>query len=44
MHHRRLYRFFHRLHHRSHNPSSWAAYAFAPAESAVHAVFLTILV
>lgn len=44
MHHRRLFRFFHRLHHRSHNPSPWAAYAFAPAETAVHAVFLTMVI
>ena len=29
MHHRRLFRLFHRVHHKSHNPSPWAAYAFA---------------
>ena len=44
MHHPRLFKFFHRLHHRSHNPSPWAAYALAPAEAAVHAVFLTMTV
>ena len=44
MHHRWLFKFFHRLHHRSHNPSPWSAYAFAPAEAAVHAVFLTMLI
>ena len=44
MHHPRLYKFFHRLHHRSHNPSPWAAYSFAPAEAAVHAVFLSLLI
>ncbi len=37
MHHRRLFRVFHRVHHLSHNPSPWAAYAFAPAEAVVEA-------
>lgn len=42
MHHRRLFKLFHRLHHRSHNPSPWAAYAFAPAEAVVEGLFLSI--
>ena len=42
MHHRLLFRHFHRLHHRSHNPSPWAAYAFAPSEAVVEGLFLTI--
>ena len=42
MHHRRLFKHFHRLHHRSHNPSPWAAYAFAPLEAVVQGLFLTI--
>jgi lathosterol oxidase len=37
MHHRRLYRFFHRTHHLSTNPTPWAAYAFSPAEAFVQA-------
>lgn len=37
MHHRRLFPFFHRVHHLSKNPSPWAAYAFAPAEAVVEA-------
>ena len=44
MHHRRLFRLFHRVHHRSHNPSPWAAYAFAPAEAAVQGLFIPLLV
>jgi Delta7-sterol 5-desaturase len=42
MHHRSMFKWFHRLHHRSHNPSPWAAYAFAPAEAFVQGLFLTI--
>lgn len=41
MHHRLLFKYFHRLHHRSHNPSPWAAYAFAPPEAFVQGMFLT---
>jgi sterol desaturase/sphingolipid hydroxylase (fatty acid hydroxylase superfamily) len=41
MHHRLLFKHFHRLHHRSHNPSPWAAYSFAPAEAFVQGIFLT---
>lgn len=37
MHHRKLFRWFHRTHHRSHNPSPWAAYAFDPLEAVVQA-------
>ena len=37
MHHRWLFPAFHRVHHRSTNPSPWAAYAFAPAEAVVEA-------
>lgn len=44
MHHRRLFKLFHRVHHESLSPSPWAAYAFAPAEAVVQTSFLTILV
>ena len=37
MHHRRLFRLFHRAHHLSTNPSPWASYAFAPLEAVVEA-------
>lgn len=37
MHHRWLYRFFHRTHHLSLNPTPWAAYAFSPAEAFIQA-------
>lgn len=37
MHRKRLFPHFHRVHHLSHNPSPWAAYAFDPLESVVHA-------
>jgi sterol desaturase/sphingolipid hydroxylase (fatty acid hydroxylase superfamily) len=33
MHHPRLFRLFHLVHHRSTNPSPWAAYAFHPLEA-----------
>ncbi|MEX0794311.1 MAG: sterol desaturase family protein [Pirellulaceae bacterium] len=37
MHHKRLYRYFHRTHHLSTSPTPWAAYAFSPAEALVQA-------
>ena len=37
MHHRRLFRFFHRTYHLSTNPTPWAAYAFGPWEAFVQA-------
>jgi len=42
MHHRLLYRFVHRVHHRSTNPAPWTAYAFAPMEAVVHAAFVPL--
>ncbi|HUJ60688.1 MAG TPA: sterol desaturase family protein [Kofleriaceae bacterium] len=42
MHHRRLFRIVHRVHHLSRNPSPWAAYAFAPIEAFVHAAFVPL--
>ncbi len=43
MHHRKLFRFFHRTHHLSHNPSPWAAYAFDPAEAVVQALIFPLV-
>jgi sterol desaturase/sphingolipid hydroxylase (fatty acid hydroxylase superfamily) len=43
LHHRRLYRAVHRVHHRSTNPSPWTAYAFSPAEALVHAAFVPLV-
>lgn len=37
MHHRRLYKAFHRTHHISTNPTPWAAYAFSVPEAFVQA-------
>ena len=37
MHHRRLFRLFHRVHHLSTNPTPWASYAFSPLEAFVQA-------
>jgi sterol desaturase/sphingolipid hydroxylase (fatty acid hydroxylase superfamily) len=37
MHHRWLFRFVHRTHHRSTNPTPWAAYAFSVPEALVQA-------
>ena len=37
MHHRRLFRIFHRVHHLSINPTPWAAYSFSTFEAVVQA-------
>ncbi len=44
MHHRKLFRLFHRVHHLSHNPTPWAAYAFSPLEAVVQASIFPIVV
>ena len=44
MHHRRLFRLFHRTHHLSHNPTPWASYAFSPMEAFVQAVIFPLTV
>ncbi|MGD0526076.1 MAG: sterol desaturase family protein [Polyangiaceae bacterium] len=43
MHHRWLFRRVHRVHHLSHDPSPFAAYAFAPAEALVHAAIVPLV-
>lgn len=42
LHLRRFFRLAHITHHRSLTPTPWAAYAFAPAEAMVEAIFLPI--
>lgn len=37
MHHPKLFKIFHLLHHKSVNPSPWAAYAFYPTEALIEA-------
>jgi len=44
MHHPRLFRWFHLVHHKSTNPSPWAAYAFHPLEAIVEAGIYIIIV
>jgi lathosterol oxidase len=42
LHHRLLFKVVHSIHHRSRNPSPWAAYAFHPIEALIQAVFLPL--
>jgi lathosterol oxidase len=42
MHHRRLFKWFHLVHHKSVNPSPWAAYAFHPLEAFVEAGIVVV--
>lgn len=43
MHHPRLFRLFHRVHHLSTSPSPWAAYSFAPLEAFVNALAVPVI-
>ncbi|MEN9686709.1 MAG: hypothetical protein RLZZ28_2495 [Bacteroidota bacterium] len=42
MHHKRLFKWFHLVHHQSTNPSPWAAYAFHPLEAIVEVGIVVI--
>ncbi len=42
MHHRLLFKHVHRVHHLSHNPSPWAAYAFSPFEAVIQAGYVPL--
>ncbi len=42
MHHPKFYRFFHMTHHRSHNPTPFTAYSFAPPEAILVYLFVPI--
>ena len=44
MHHKKLYRLFHLVHHKSTNPSPWASYAFHPLEGVVEASIIFLIV
>lgn len=42
MHHPKLFKLFHLVHHKSNNPSPWAAYAFHPLEAIVESLIFVI--
>jgi len=42
MHHPKLFRLFHLIHHKSNNPSPWAAYAFHPLEAIFESLIFVI--
>lgn len=44
MHHKKLFKWFHLVHHQSTNPSPWAAYAFHPLEAIVEIGIVVIFV
>ena len=44
MHHKKIFRHVHRVHHESTNPSPWAAYAFHPLEALIQALVFPIMV
>src|ERR1700739_1193498 len=44
MHHPKLFKYFHLLHHKSTNPSPWAAYAFHPLEAILEAGVFIVFV
>ncbi|XOV92201.1 MAG: DUF2147 domain-containing protein [Bacteroidota bacterium] len=43
MHHPKVYKYVHKVHHMSTNPSPWAAYSFHPFEAIVQAMVLPIM-
>lgn len=43
MHHKKLYKIFHLVHHKSTNPSPWASYAFHPLEGVVEAGIVILI-
>ena len=44
MHHKKIFKYVHRVHHESTNPSPWAAYSFHPWEALIQAMVLPIMV
>lgn len=43
MHHKKVFRYFHRVHHLSFNPSPWAAFSFHPLEAVVEASIIYVI-
>lgn len=43
LHTRYLFKNIHKIHHQSHSPSPWAAYAFHPVEAFINALFVLIV-
>jgi Delta7-sterol 5-desaturase len=43
MHHPKLFKYFHKVHHQSVNPSPWAAFAFHPLEAVVEAGIMVVI-
>lgn len=43
MHHPKLFKFVHLVHHKSHNPTPWTAYAFHPIEGFLESLIIPIL-
>jgi sterol desaturase/sphingolipid hydroxylase (fatty acid hydroxylase superfamily) len=43
IHHKALFKYFHALHHKSHNPSPWAAFAFDPMEAIINGCFQFVM-
>jgi Delta7-sterol 5-desaturase len=39
MHHPKLFKWIHKVHHQSHNPSPWTSFAFHPTEAVIEAAF-----
>jgi sterol desaturase/sphingolipid hydroxylase (fatty acid hydroxylase superfamily) len=44
MHHKKIFKHVHRVHHESTNPSPWAAYSFHPWEALIQSLVMPILV
>lgn len=44
MHHKKIFKHVHRVHHESTNPSPWAAYSFHPWEAVIQALVFPIMV
>ena len=44
MHHPRLFKFFHVVHHKSTNPSPWASFSFQPAEALIESGIIYVFV
>ncbi|HLP52023.1 MAG TPA: sterol desaturase family protein [Chitinophagales bacterium] len=44
MHHKKIYPYVHLVHHKSHNPTPWATFAFHPTEAVMQVLILPIMV